>query len=305
VRRCREQIAAAGLGPQVRIDSSPSDLLSIVAAADIVLSPDQLGSLPLAIKEAMAVGALVVATPVGGVPELILDDVSGLLCADASAPAIAAALLRAIQLPAGERRRLVEQARRVARSEFHPQRGASDLLEMYNRTIDLTRGARSIPPVAPPRTGLPPPPGPHERFDQPAQPPACAVRLHRTLTYRLVPRGQDWCGVDVLIGTHHQSASGSCELTILSPAGHVVRTATVDLATARDNDWLRFDFAPIANATGYPFRLRFALPHPIPPTKLSLYDTQPGATRLARRALRRLGLPPTRDSLYCRIRYAR
>ena len=71
--------------------------------------------------------------------------------------------------------------------------------------------------------------------------------------------------MDVLIGTHHQSARGHCELTILSPAGHVVRSATVDLATARDNDWLRFDFAPIANATGYPFRLRFALIHPTPP----------------------------------------
>ena len=170
VRRCREQIAAAGLGPQVRIHSAPSDLLSLVAAADIVLSPDRMGSLPLAIKEAMAVGALVVATPVGGVPELIIDDVSGLLCADASAAAIAAALLRAIQLPAGERHRLVEQARRVARSELHPQRAASDLLEMYNRTIDVTRGTRAIPPVAPARTGVPTHPGPRERFDQPAPP---------------------------------------------------------------------------------------------------------------------------------------
>jgi glycosyltransferase involved in cell wall biosynthesis len=122
VRRCRERIEAEGLGEQVHINNSRREMRDIVASADIVLSPGRWGSFPLVIKEAMAVGALVVATPVGGVPEIVIDGVSGILCADASVGALAEGLTRALQLPADARRKVVEQARRVARSEFHPQR---------------------------------------------------------------------------------------------------------------------------------------------------------------------------------------
>jgi hypothetical protein len=119
-----------------------------------------------------------------------------------------------------------------------------------------------------------------------------------------VPRHPDWHGVDVLVGTHQRRASGRLELTVASATGNVVRTATVDLAAARDNEWLRFEFAPIANAADCPFVLRFSLANPGPRTKLSLYDLAPDVSALAPRALRRLGLSPPRASLYCRTRYA-
>jgi O-antigen biosynthesis protein len=304
VRRCRERIEAEGLGARVHIADAPPDLLGVLSAADILLSPARSASLPVPIKEAMALGALVVATPVGGVPEIVIDGVTGLLCTDPSPEAIRDALTRAIQLPPDQQRRMRTQARRVARSEFHPQRGASDLFELYNRAIAATRGSR--PPVPPP----PEPPAsathprPAERLEQPAHPPASHVRLHAHLTYRLVPRRPHWHGLDVLVGTHQQPARGRLALHVLSAPGHVVRTATVDLATARDNDWLPFHFPPIANAAGRPFLLRFSLAHPSPPTKLSLYDTAANATRLPARLLRRLGLHPPRESLYCRLRYA-
>jgi len=301
-RRCRERIGTGGLSTQVHMHGWPSDVLGIVGSADIVLSPARTGSLPVAIKEAMAVGALVVATPVGGVPEIVIDGVSGVLCADTSVGAMAEGLRRAIQLPAEERRRIVGQARRVARSEFHPQRGASDLFEMYNRAIEVARGSRVV--AAPVRAGIAARPGRGERMEQPMQPPASHVRLHGTLSYRLVPRGWAWQGVDVLVGTHQQQASGRLELTVLSGAGDVIRRAAVDLTTAGDNEWVHFEFTPIANAAGCAFVLRFQLVGAGPGTRLSLYDTAAEAARPTRRALRRLGLHPVRESLYCRLRYA-
>jgi glycosyltransferase involved in cell wall biosynthesis len=298
VRRCRERIEADRLDEHVHINDSPREMRDIVASADIVLSPRRWGGIPLVIKEAMAVGVLVVATPVGGVPEIVIDGVSGILCADASVEAIAEGLTRALALPANARRKIVEQARRVARSEFHPQRGASDLLDMYNRAIDLTRGSPAIAaaPAVPSAVA--------ERIEQPAQLPASHVRLHGSLAYRLVPRGPDWHGVDVLVDTHQRPARGRLELTVLSAAGNVVRTATADLATARDNEWLPFQFAPIAHATDCPFVLRFSLADPGPRTKLSLYDMAADGARISHRAMRRLGLHSTRDSLCCRLRYA-
>ncbi|HXJ84312.1 MAG TPA: glycosyltransferase, partial [Candidatus Methylomirabilis sp.] len=305
LQRCRQRIEIAGLSAHVALHGAVHDWLPPLENADLVLSPATWGDFPLAMKDAMAIGVLVVATPVGGVPEIVLDGVSGILCADGSAEAIADALARAIALSPDERRRIVEQARRVARSEFHPQRAASDLLDMYIRAIDLARGTRSRPQgrpaAAPDRRSQP---RVAERVDQPAHPPASHVELRHALTYRLVPRDRSWHGLDVLVGTHQRTASGRLDLALLSPAGDVLRTACVDLATARDNDWLAFTFAPIHNAAGRPFLLRFSLANPGPDTRLSLYDLAPLPTRLTTRALRRLHPPATRDSLYCRLRYA-
>jgi hypothetical protein len=121
----------------------------------------------------------------------------------------------------------------------------------------------------------------------------------------VTPQDQDWHGIDVLVATHQQDASGRVRLTVLSSAGTVVRTADVELATARDNDWLRFEFAPIADATGRPFLLRFSLTAPGPRTKLSLYDKSADSRRFLERVIRRLGLLTPRTSLYCRMRYAK
>ncbi|HXJ84311.1 MAG TPA: glycosyltransferase [Candidatus Methylomirabilis sp.] len=303
-QRCRERIDTAGLGQRIRINGCSDDVLGSMAAADIVLSPQQWGSFPFAIKEAMAVGALVVSTPVGGVPEIIIDGVSGILCADASPRGIAEGLERALTLPVRESRTMVEQARRVARSEFHPQRGASDRFEMYNRAIDLLRGATAVAAEAPVREEDVPATQEHaERLEDPGPPPTSHQQLHRHLTYRVVPQGRNWQGVDVLLGTHQRSASGRLALEVRSEAGRVVRTVTVDLATARDNEWVRFAFAPIANAANRPFLLRFSLTDPGPDTILSLYVTAPPEQEFRRRVRRRLGLPVS-AALYCRTRYA-
>jgi hypothetical protein len=146
---------------------------------------------------------------------------------------------------------------------------------------------------------------PGERFESPPHPPRSHARLRRLLEYRFAPRGRRWHGIDVLVGTHQQSARGRLELTVLSPNGRVMRVAHADLATARDNDWLRFDFAPIVNSAGCPFRLRFALTTLGPRPRLSLYEATPDARRLSRRVGRYLGLAAAGDSLYCRPRYAR
>src|SRR5262249_34018760 len=81
--RCRQRITAAALDEHVQW-LAPDALLAELPRADLLLSPAAAGDLPLALKEAMALGVLVVATPVGGVPELIVDGVSGLLASDTS-----------------------------------------------------------------------------------------------------------------------------------------------------------------------------------------------------------------------------
>ncbi|MCX6043826.1 MAG: glycosyltransferase [Chloroflexi bacterium] len=76
------------------------ELPAIMAQTDIFVLPSILEGLPLSVIEAMAYGCPIVATAVGGIPELIEDGVNGLLCQ----PADSAGLAQQIQT-------LIEDAR--------------------------------------------------------------------------------------------------------------------------------------------------------------------------------------------------
>lgn len=55
------------------------DVERLLVAADVFCLPSEYEGLPLAVAEAMAAGLPVVSTPVGGIPEIVADGVSGYL----------------------------------------------------------------------------------------------------------------------------------------------------------------------------------------------------------------------------------
>src|SRR5205823_5255694 len=74
-----------------------SDVADVLRAADIVVLPSLDEGLPLAVLEAMACAKPVVATPVGGVPEAVVDEVTGILVPPSDSESLAAAMLRLLQ----------------------------------------------------------------------------------------------------------------------------------------------------------------------------------------------------------------
>jgi len=100
--RLRKLHRALGLEPVVRFAGPlPFDrVLPCYAAADVVVLPAMQAAdgrrevTPNALLEAMAMGCAVVSTPIGGIPEIIEDGVSGLLVPSGDAAALAAALMR-------------------------------------------------------------------------------------------------------------------------------------------------------------------------------------------------------------------
>jgi glycosyltransferase involved in cell wall biosynthesis len=299
VAKCEEKIRAHHLQDRVHWRGFSDDVLANLRDADLMLSLSTFESFPSAIKEAMAGGVLAVATPIGGISELIIDGVSGILCADTSIEAITDGIRRALELSADARTRIVEQARQVARSEFHPDRAANDLFLMYNATVDLTRGeSLSHAQTAPAARG---------RVIEPRQSPTQSIPLDRALVYRLAPHQDNWMGVDVLIGTHQRPASGTMVLQIHSRAGASLRESQVDLSRARDNSWLRFRFEPLSGTGNQPVFLTFELRDAGSNTRINFYDDAPSQARMyriAQRLLRRAGLTPPRDSLHCRMWYS-
>ncbi|HEV7475216.1 MAG TPA: glycosyltransferase family 4 protein, partial [Pyrinomonadaceae bacterium] len=82
------------------------------------------------IAEAMAYGKPIVATRVGGIPELVSDNVSGYLV-NRGDPAAAAEKLEMLAADAGLRRKLGEQGREVVKSKFDLKRNVAQLVDLY------------------------------------------------------------------------------------------------------------------------------------------------------------------------------
>jgi glycosyltransferase involved in cell wall biosynthesis len=95
---------------------------------------------PLALLEAMAVGVPVVATSVGGVPEIADESVARMIAP--GDPQALAGAIEATRLDAGETALRAEAARLRVQQRFTAERNARKLAELYARLL-ATRGRRT------------------------------------------------------------------------------------------------------------------------------------------------------------------
>ena len=78
-----EALAAPGSGA-VTFAGHRDDVMEVLDAADVLLHPSRIDAFPGALLEAMAAGVPVVATAVGGIPDIVDDGVTGVLVAAAA-----------------------------------------------------------------------------------------------------------------------------------------------------------------------------------------------------------------------------
>ena len=89
-----EKARMAGLGDAVKFLGDQDQVVQLLSASDLFLMPSAQESFGLAALEAMACQVPVVASCVGGVPELVEDGVTGFLCPADDLAAMAAASIR-------------------------------------------------------------------------------------------------------------------------------------------------------------------------------------------------------------------
>ncbi len=124
------------------IDAARRDAL--LARASVFVLPSHAEGLPVALLEAMAAGCPVVATRVGGIPDLVTDGVDGLLVPPRDPEALANAIRRVLTDPTLARH-LGSNARATVATHFSPERAMERLENVY-----LGLGARRVPrPAAP------------------------------------------------------------------------------------------------------------------------------------------------------------
>lgn len=100
----RTMIESKGLADRVKLLGFRDDIRALLASFDIFVLPSLSEGLPIALLEAMSLGVPVVASRVGGIPEVIVDDSQGVLVS----PGNPSALANAIQML------FVDRARREA-----------------------------------------------------------------------------------------------------------------------------------------------------------------------------------------------
>ncbi|MGI8992324.1 MAG: glycosyltransferase [Bryobacteraceae bacterium] len=112
-----EQAAALGLGGRVRFLGRRTDMPDVLSAVDLFVMASRWEGSPLSVMEAMAAGVPVIATSVGGLPELVEDGVSGLLVPPGDSATLASAIRRLLD-NAGERASMGRFAATRAQERF-------------------------------------------------------------------------------------------------------------------------------------------------------------------------------------------
>jgi glycosyltransferase involved in cell wall biosynthesis len=123
---------AEELGVDVVFNGAVEDVRIRLEQADVFVLPSRGENLPLSILEAMAAALPVVASRVGGIPELVEDGVTGVLVEPGDADALARGLRDLLE--DDERRR--EQGRQGsgrARERFGSERMIASFVDLYDR----------------------------------------------------------------------------------------------------------------------------------------------------------------------------
>lgn len=104
--------------------------LAAITAADMLVLPSFMEGLPVVLMEAMALAVPVIATRVAGIPELVRDDIGGLLFDPADWSALADAITRLAADPA-LRARLAIGGRQRVEQEFAIERAVASLPALF------------------------------------------------------------------------------------------------------------------------------------------------------------------------------
>jgi glycosyltransferase involved in cell wall biosynthesis len=126
------RLAALNLGNHVRLAGYQERVADWLALMDVlVMASYAHEGVPQAALQALAMAKPVAAARVGGIPEVIIPEETGLLTPPKDAPALAQAMLRLLQ-DAALREKLGRQGRRLVLENFSLERMAEKVEAVYN-----------------------------------------------------------------------------------------------------------------------------------------------------------------------------
>lgn len=143
-RTLRSLVRTLGLENNVRFVGFQKEVYSCLAAMDIYVHPALMEGFGIAMLEAMAMEKPIVASRVGGIPEVVEDGVTGLLVPPGDPSALALALMRLLEEP-HTRERMGRAGRERLETHFTAEQIMSTLRTLYaeistRQDVGKTRG---------------------------------------------------------------------------------------------------------------------------------------------------------------------
>lgn len=123
-----------GIADRVVLAGARRDVPAIVAGADLVVLPSESEALPTVLIEAAAAGRAVVATRVGGIPEIVDHARTGLLVPPRDPQAFAGSVVELLE-DREERERMGRAARILAEERFAVARWAARMADLYRTVV--------------------------------------------------------------------------------------------------------------------------------------------------------------------------
>lgn len=145
-QRAALQSAASSLGDRVVFAGHRDDVPDVVAACDVLLHPSDFDAYPTTLLEAMRAGRPVVASAVGGIPEIVDDGLTGLLVPPGDVEAFADAVTQ-LARDTKRRRALGDAGRAKFESSFEAGAWAARVRKIYESVLS-SRSRRNIDPGA-------------------------------------------------------------------------------------------------------------------------------------------------------------
>lgn len=134
------------LHAHVHLAGLRSDLPRLYAELDLLASTSRSEAMPLALMEGMACGVPIVATRVGGVPDLVVHESTGFLAGFCDCQAAADAMVDLLASPA-KRRRMSEASRAVALQRFDLDDSVAQVWQLLARLAAPRSAPRPVSAV--------------------------------------------------------------------------------------------------------------------------------------------------------------
>lgn len=125
-----EEVEKMGVGQRVIFAGMRKDVPQILSACDLFVLPTLTEALPTVLAEAMAAGLPIVASAVGGVPEMVSDGENGILVSPANPAELSSACIGLLS-DAEKCAALAENGLRIVHEKFNIQTQVEKLKNLY------------------------------------------------------------------------------------------------------------------------------------------------------------------------------
>jgi glycosyltransferase involved in cell wall biosynthesis len=130
----KNKIEKFGLVDQFKFLGQVNDMASLLVASDIIVLPSESEGLPLSILEGMACGLPVVATNVGGIPEVVIEGETGFLLNTDDIRGFAKRLEQLVE-SFELRKKFGEKARELILQKFNFDITSNNITELYKQLL--------------------------------------------------------------------------------------------------------------------------------------------------------------------------